>query len=104
MYLVVFRSRKRAGYDAAGYAAHAEAMEHLAAKQPGFLAVQTYAAPDGETVTISEWATREAAKAWRCHPEHASVQGEGRRSHYAQYTMFTCLDPQATHYEHDEDA
>lgn len=98
MYLVVFRSRKRADYDAAAYAAHAQAMEQLAHAQPGFLAVQTYAAPDGETVTISEWATREAAKAWRCHPEHAVVQGEGRQSHYAQYTMFTCLDPQVSEF------
>ena len=30
MYLVVFRSRKRAGYDAAAYAEHADAMEALA--------------------------------------------------------------------------
>ena len=103
MYLVVFRSRKRPDHDAAAYAEHAAAMEDLAEAQPGFLAVQTYAAPDGETVTISEWATREAAKAWRCHPEHASVQGEGRQSHYAQYTMFTCLDLQVTHYDYDYD-
>ena len=98
MYLVVFRSRKRADYDVAAYAEHAQAMEKLAQAQPGFLAVKTYAAPDGETVTISEWATREAAKAWRCHPGHATVQGEGRKSHYAHYTMFTCLDPQVTEF------
>ncbi|MBY8336914.1 antibiotic biosynthesis monooxygenase [Alteriqipengyuania sp. NZ-12B] len=102
MYLVVFRSRKRAGYDAAAYAEHADAMEALAREQPGFLAVKTYAADDGETVTISEWATREAAKAWRCHPDHAGVQDAGRTHHYAGYTMFTCLDPQVTHYQHDE--
>ncbi|MEL7730899.1 antibiotic biosynthesis monooxygenase [Citromicrobium bathyomarinum] len=102
MYLVVFRSHKRAGYDAAAYARHAEAMEELARAQPGFLAVKTYAADDGETVTISEWATREAAKAWRCHPDHATIQGEGRKSHYARYTMFTCLDPQVTEFKSDE--
>lgn len=104
MYLVVFRSRKRGDHDAAAYAADAEAMESLAVQQPGFLAVKTYAAPDGETVTISEWATREAAKAWRCHPEHAIVQGEGRQSHYAQYTMFTCLEPEVTRFGYDEPA
>ena len=104
MYLVVFRSRKRSGYDAAAYARQAGAMEALAARQPGFLAVKTYAADDGETVTISEWATRDAAKAWRCHPDHASVQGEGRQHHYGEYTMFTCLDPQVTQYQYDEDA
>ncbi len=102
MYLVVFRSRKRADYDAAAYAAQADAMEDLAREQPGFLAVKTYAAEDGETVTISEWATREAARAWRCHREHVIVQGEGRRGHYAEYTMFTCLDPQVKRYTHDD--
>ena len=35
MYLVVFRSRKRAGYDAEAYARHADAMEELARAQPG---------------------------------------------------------------------
>jgi len=104
MYLVVFRSRKRADHDAAAYAAHAGAMEALAREQPGFLAVKTYAADDGETVTISEWASREAAKAWRCHTDHASVQGEGRKSHYAQYTMFTCLDPQVTEFKSSENS
>ncbi|GAB5349029.1 putative protein YqjZ [Alteriqipengyuania sp. 357] len=104
MYLVVFRSRKRADYDAAAYADHAEAMELLARDQPGFLAVKTYAAEDGETVTISEWATRDAAKAWRCHPDHATVQGEGRKSHYARYTMFTCLDPQVTTFQSSENS
>lgn len=104
MYLVVFRSRKRAGYDAAAYAEHAAAMEELASEQPGFLAVKTYAADDGETVTISEWATREAARAWRCHPDHATIQGEGRKSHYSEYTMFTCRDPQVTEFKSDEDA
>jgi len=104
MYLVVFRSRKRADHDAAAYSRHAEAMEELAHAQPGFLAVKTYAADDGETVTISEWATRESAKAWRCHPDHATIQGEGRKRHYSEYTMFTCLDPQVTEFKSDEDA
>ena len=98
MYLVVFRSRKRAGHDADAYAAHADAMETLAREQPGFLAVQTYAAPDGETVTISEWASREAAKAWRCHADHAQVQREGRAGYYSEYTMFTCLEPDVTRF------
>lgn len=104
MYLVVFRNRKRADHDPAAYGAHASAMEDLARAQPGFLAVKTYEAEDGEVVTISEWATREAAKAWRCHPEHAAVQGEGRSRHYAEYTMFTYLDPQVTHFQNKEDA
>lgn len=104
MYLVVFRSRKRADHDAAAYARDAQHMVELAGAQPGFLAVKTYTAQDGETVTISEWATREAARAWRRHPDHTAVQGAGRAAYYSQYTMFTCPDPQVTQYPQDEDA
>ena len=103
MYLVVFRSRKHADHDAAAYARDAQRMVELASAQTGFLSVKTYAADDGETVTISEWATREAAKAWRAHREHTPVQGEGRQSYYSQYTMFTCLDPQVTQFGANED-
>ena len=55
-------------------------------------------------MTISEWATREAAKAWRRHPDHAEAQGKGRHAYYEQYTMFTCPDPQVSQYPQDEDA
>ena len=103
MYLVVFRSRKRPGHDAAGYARDAQAMVDLARAQPGFLAVKTYAAEDGETVTISEWESEAAAKAWRTHREHAPVQREGRTSYYESYTMFTCSDPKVTHFPSGED-
>tara|TARA_B100001179_G_scaffold227775_1_gene210845 strand:- start:583 stop:897 length:315 start_codon:yes stop_codon:yes gene_type:complete len=104
MYIVVFRSRKRADHDADLYVRDARRMVDLAREQPGFLAVKTYAADDGETVTISEWATREAARAWRAHRDHAPVQGEGRRSYYAQYTMFTCADPEVTHFDANEES
>ena len=102
MYLVVFRSRKIADHDAAAYARDAQRMVELAQAQPGFLSVKTYAAPDGETVTISEWATREAAKAWRAHRDHAPVQGKGRQAYYSDYTMFTCDAPEVTHFEANE--
>ena len=36
--------------------------------------------------------------ALKAHPDHAAVQGEGRHSHYAEYTMFTCLDPQVSRF------
>ncbi|WP_260924748.1 antibiotic biosynthesis monooxygenase family protein [Novosphingobium sp. 9] len=93
MYLNVFRSRKRADYDAAAYTADAARMIELAQAQPGFLAVKSYAAPDGETVTISEWESEAHAQGWGRHPEHALVQGRGRLEYYESYTMFTCAEP-----------
>lgn len=90
MYMSVFRSRKRADYDAAAYAADAARMGQLAQAQPGFLDYKSFAAPDGETVTISVWESVEAARAWARHPEHRAVQARGREAYYAEYTVYSC--------------
>ena len=104
MYLVVFRSRKSPDHDAAAYARDAQRMVEMAKAQAGFLAVKTYTAEDGETVTVSEWESKAAAKAWRAHGEHAPVQGKGRQSYYESYTMFTCADPDIARFETNEDS
>ena len=73
MYLVVFRNRKRAGFDQQAYAAAAARMEELAASQPGFLSFKSYAAADGEVLALSEWADEAAARAWGRQAEHLAV-------------------------------
>ena len=93
MYLVVFRSRKRADLDAEAYAVDAAEMKALALAQPGLLAVKTYANEDGETVSISEWADEAAARDWGRHAEHATMQRRGKERYYASYTIFSCADP-----------
>ena len=89
MFLVVFRNRKRAGYDAASYARDADAMEALAAKQPGYISFKSYTAVDGEVVALSEWESEEAALAWRREVSHAAMQARGREEYYESYTMFS---------------
>ena len=96
MFLIVFRSRKRADIDRAAYDAEAELMEHLAAEQPGFLGFRSYAAADGETVAISEWTDEAAALGWRRVAEHRSAQQRGRSDYYESYTLFAC-DVTRTH-------
>jgi heme-degrading monooxygenase HmoA len=93
MYLVVFRNRKRAGLDAAAYAADAARMERLARAQPGFLSFKSYVADDGEVVAISEWASEAAVQAWGSHPDHAVIQRRGRDDYYQDYTLFACDRP-----------
>lgn len=88
MFLVVFRNRKRADIDAAAYSADADAMEALAAAQPGYLSFKSYAAEDGEVVAISEWVDEAAALAWRRVAEHAEMQRRGREEYYEDYTLF----------------
>lgn len=99
MFLVVFRNRKRAGMDAAAYAANAARMEELARAQPGFLSFKSYAADDGEVIALSEWASAEAAHAWGRHPEHAVIQGRGRDAYYESYTLYTADNPRRHHFE-----
>jgi len=93
MFLVVFRNRKRAGIDQAAYDADADAMEALAAAQPGYLGFKSYAADDGEVVALSEWQDEAAALAWRRVAEHKAAQGRGRSDYYAEYTLFACAEP-----------
>ncbi|PLK24439.1 antibiotic biosynthesis monooxygenase [Novosphingobium sp. TH158] len=102
MYLTVFRNRKRPGMDAAAYAADAQRMVELASQEPGFRSVKTFHADDGEVVTISEWESEAAAKAWGRHPEHAAVQARGRGQYYAWYESISLNDPQIRTFErHD---
>lgn len=96
MYLVVFRSRKRVDLDTDAYAVDSARMKELALAQPGMLGVKTFRADDGETVSLSEWADEAAARAWGRHAEHALMQGRGKTHYYADYTIYSCADPQIT--------
>jgi heme-degrading monooxygenase HmoA len=102
MFVVVFRNRKRAGFDAAAYAADAERMEQLAAAQPGYLSFKSYAADDGEVIALSEWESEQAARAWAEHPDHRAVQNKGRIDYYENYTLFACADPRMHHFARSE--
>ena len=99
MFLVVFRNRKRAGMDAAAYAADAERMEALARAQPGFVSFKSYTADDGEVIALSEWASEAAARAWGRHPDHAVIQRRGRDEYYQSYTLYTADNPRTHQFE-----
>lgn len=93
MHLTIFRSRKRADMNAAAYAADAQQMEQAAVGMPGFIAVKTFHADDGETVTISEWDSLDAARGWGRDSGHAEVQQRGKNEYYEEYTLYSCTDP-----------
>jgi heme-degrading monooxygenase HmoA len=99
MHLTIFRNRKRADMDASAYAADAELMEQTAAAMPGFLSVKTFQSDDGETVTISEWESLDAARNWGRHPDHAIVQQRGKNDYYAEYALYSCADPLIRRFE-----
>lgn len=89
MVLVVFRNRLR-GPNPPGYESVAERMALLAQQQPGFRAIKTFAAEDGERVTISEFDSLDAVNAWRANLEHLEAQRRGRAEFYAEYSLQTC--------------
>ena len=68
-----------------GYAAEAEAMDRLAAGQPGFLGVES--AREGIGITVSYWESPEAARAWKQVTEHRLAQKRGRDEWYREYRV-----------------
>jgi heme-degrading monooxygenase HmoA len=84
--VVIFTSRRTAADDA-GYARAAEAMEALAARQPGYLGVEGARGPDGVGITVSYWADEAAALAWRAEAQHAATRALGRERWYEWYRV-----------------
>jgi heme-degrading monooxygenase HmoA len=84
--ITIFRSRLRPGIREE-YAAVAGRMEALAQTMPGFISIDTYEAADGNRVSIVEFASHEAAQAWRKHPEHREAQTLGRAKFYSEYRI-----------------
>ena len=85
-YVAVVFSSVRTGPDA-GYAAMSTRMEELAARQPGYLGIESARDADGFGITVSYWADEDAAKAWKQVAEHLVAQRRGREVWYADYRV-----------------
>jgi glutathione S-transferase len=88
-FAVVFSSQRTAELPEA-YAESAKAMEELAAKQPGFLGIESARAANGFGITVSYWDSLEAIRNWKDVPSHAAVQARGRQSFYERYEVRVC--------------
>jgi heme-degrading monooxygenase HmoA len=86
---VVFTS-VRTPADDAGYVAAAARMCELAARQPGYLGIESAREAGGLGITVSYWASEAAAAAWREVAEHRAVQQLGRERWYAGYRLRIC--------------
>ena len=80
---VIFTSLRTDGDH--GYAVMSERMVELAAKQPGYLGVES--ARDGLGITVSYWVDDTAAAAWKQVAEHLIAQERGRTAWYRDYQV-----------------
>ena len=75
----------RTGTDPAGYDATAARMRELAARQPGYLGMESAHGDVG--ITVSYWADDDAARAWKEVAEHLGAQRLGRQRWYSHYRV-----------------
>lgn len=80
-YAVIFSNHRTAGDN--GYAETAQRMLELAARQPGFLGVES--AREELGITVSYWADLDSIKDWKANAEHLEAQ---RRGHADWYSAF----------------
>src|SRR6185437_5455996 len=86
MVITIFRSRLRPE-NASEYAQWASRIHDLAVKAPGFISIKTFAADDGERVSIVEFESEDAVRNWREQPEHRAAQDLGRKLFYSEYRI-----------------
>jgi heme-degrading monooxygenase HmoA len=89
MIITVFRSRVRPE-SREEYARWTARMSELARKMPGYVSHKGFVAEDGERVTIVEFESEQALRAWSLHPEHVEAKKKGRASFYSEYRVQVC--------------
>ena len=89
MIVTVFRSRVKPEVQQE-YMQWAGRMNALAKEMPGYISHKGFVAEDGEKVTIVEFESAEAQRAWSLHPEHVDAKKKGRKDFYVEYRVQVC--------------
>ncbi|HEY8025561.1 MAG TPA: antibiotic biosynthesis monooxygenase [Burkholderiaceae bacterium] len=72
-----------------GYDETSERMVELAARQPGFLGIESVR--NGVGITVSYWSDLESIKAWKAVADHREAQTKGRQKWYSAFKTRICL-------------
>jgi heme-degrading monooxygenase HmoA len=72
------------------YEKTAAQMLELAARQPGFVRVESVRGADGRGITISYWKTEEDIRRWRENAEHTIARAKGREEWYRSFDVRVC--------------
>ena len=83
---MIFTSRRTAD-DAEGYGRMAEAMAALAAKQPGYLGLESTRDADGIGITLSYWSSEQAIHDWKRVAAHTEAQRLGHERWYQDFAL-----------------
>lgn len=89
MILTIFRSRLKQGITRE-YDEQVQITAPLAEASPGFLGHKMFVADDGERITVVEFESLEAQRAWSLTHEHKEAAKSGRRHFYANYKIQIC--------------
>ena len=84
-FAVIFSSTRTPGDQ--GYGEMADRMVELAARQPGFLGVESARGQDGFGITVSYWESEAAIAAWRGQLEHRQAQQLGLERWYDHFEI-----------------
>src|SRR5262245_22363482 len=88
--IVLIRTRLREDADVTAYQAIAMRMDEILQTMPGCVEAKSYAAEDGEAISMIRFESLDALRTWREHPEHQVAQREGRERFYAAYDVRIC--------------
>jgi len=86
-YAVIFSSERTDGEN--GYGKMAEKMVELAAKQEGFLGVES-ARDEQLGITVSYWQSLEAIQKWKDYAAHQIAQERGKKEWYQTFSLRVC--------------
>jgi heme-degrading monooxygenase HmoA len=89
MIVTVFRSRLNPGV-LEEYGPMASQMSELAQGIAGYISHKGFVAEDGERVTIVEFESEEALRAWQVDREHGKAKRRGIESFFSEYKFQIC--------------
>jgi heme-degrading monooxygenase HmoA len=87
MIVIVFRSRLNPNAAETGYSDMAQEMFERAQSAPGFISIKSFAADDGERMSLVYWKDAETLAAWRNDDRHRVAQAKGRSQWYQWYSI-----------------
>ena len=87
-YTVIFTSLTKGQNQA--YKEMADKMLSLAAKQEGFLGVDSVREQNGLGITVSYWRDLAAIHRWKQQTEHLEAQKQGKQQWYSRYRVQVC--------------